>query len=139
MDFKFLQYISQLKSFSKVAILRLVLSYNYLKEFKRKSNEHRHMWHLIMLLYHVHVTFRWKKRVRKTTWFVSIFCKASPRVKIIAWFWFSALASPISVGGPGSLMRYISYKNVTHWWISKTQNQCNSFSHCQFNKIHGID
>lgn len=42
------------------------------------------------------------------TWFMSMVCKASPRVKIIAWFWFSGFPPPIAIWLPGSLIRYIS-------------------------------
>jgi len=39
---------------------------------------------------------------------MSIVWTASPRVKMMAWFWFSGFPSP-SLGSPGSLIEYISY------------------------------
>jgi hypothetical protein len=49
------------------------------------------------------------------TWFISMVCSASPRVKMMAWFWFSGFPSP-NFAGPGNFMRYISftgYKSVS--------------------------
>lgn len=44
---------------------------------------------------------------KKVTWFMSIVWTASPRVKTIAWFWFSGFPSP-SLGSPGSLIENTS-------------------------------
>lgn len=57
---------------------------------------------------------------------MSIVCKASPRVNMMAWFWFSGFPSPISVGGPGSFMRYISYQYKTEALQQSASIQSNS-------------
>lgn len=50
------------------------------------------------------------------TWFISMVWMASPRVKTIAWFWFSGFPSP-SLGSPGSLIEKISYRKSETYWV----------------------
>lgn len=82
---KFLQQIPHFESFFHIIVL---------------LNKYLAIWILKAL-----ISFSFSFVIYKEckTWFISIVCKPSPRVKMMAWFWFSGLPSP-NIGGPGSFI-----------------------------------
>ena len=112
---KLLQQIPHFQSFFHIVIL------------KKLTDQSLANWHDTWPFNHVPFS------CEHHTWFISIACKPSPRVKIMAWFWFSGLPSP-KIAGPGSFILYITWVRWSHrkyelkWYTYKQSKRMNTNS-----------